>query len=185
MRAYTKINLKEIEAGGAGEVEARGRPREAADAARVAAPRGFRAVRSLRLIAECNRGLRGHGGTRALDPGQIERRFLPERSGEKRPESPPAGRDGSAVVPLTQEELAEFAGAARATVNRVLPEEQARRHPRATTRQDTNPQSRRAGPPGTLDPPRVGSPVGLSCGVEQAPPAVEAVANRGDEQAES
>ena len=34
--------------------------------------------------------------------------------------------DGSAVIPLTQEELAEFAGAARATVNRVLREEQAR-----------------------------------------------------------
>jgi CRP-like cAMP-binding protein len=36
------------------------------------------------------------------------------------------GPDGSAVIPLTQEELAEFAGAARATVNRVLREEQAR-----------------------------------------------------------
>jgi CRP-like cAMP-binding protein len=35
-------------------------------------------------------------------------------------------QDGSAVIPLTQEELAEFAGAARATVNRVLREEQAR-----------------------------------------------------------
>ena len=34
--------------------------------------------------------------------------------------------DGSSVIPLTQEELAEFAGAARATVNRVLREEQAR-----------------------------------------------------------
>jgi CRP-like cAMP-binding protein len=34
--------------------------------------------------------------------------------------------DGSAVIPLTQEELAEFAGAARGTVNRVLREEQAR-----------------------------------------------------------
>jgi CRP-like cAMP-binding protein len=34
--------------------------------------------------------------------------------------------DGTAVIPLTQEELAEFAGAARATVNRVLREEQAR-----------------------------------------------------------
>ena len=34
--------------------------------------------------------------------------------------------DGSALVPLTQEELAEFAGAARATVNRVLRAEQAR-----------------------------------------------------------
>jgi CRP/FNR family cyclic AMP-dependent transcriptional regulator len=34
--------------------------------------------------------------------------------------------DGSAVIPLTQEELAEFAGAARATVNRVLREEQER-----------------------------------------------------------
>jgi CRP-like cAMP-binding protein len=34
--------------------------------------------------------------------------------------------DGSTVIPLTQEELAEFAGAARATVNRVLREEQAR-----------------------------------------------------------
>lgn len=34
--------------------------------------------------------------------------------------------DGSAVIPLTQEELAEFAGAARATVNRVLRDEQAR-----------------------------------------------------------
>jgi CRP-like cAMP-binding protein len=34
--------------------------------------------------------------------------------------------DGSAVIPLTQEELAEFAGAARATVNRVLRLEQAR-----------------------------------------------------------
>jgi CRP-like cAMP-binding protein len=34
--------------------------------------------------------------------------------------------DGSAVIPLTQEELAEFAGTARATVNRVLREEQAR-----------------------------------------------------------
>lgn len=34
--------------------------------------------------------------------------------------------DGSAVIPLTQEELAEFAGAARATVNRVLREQQAR-----------------------------------------------------------
>jgi CRP/FNR family transcriptional regulator, cyclic AMP receptor protein len=34
--------------------------------------------------------------------------------------------DGSALIPLTQEELAEFAGAARATVNRVLREEQAR-----------------------------------------------------------
>lgn len=34
--------------------------------------------------------------------------------------------DGSAVIPLTQEELAEFAGAARATVNRVLREEQVR-----------------------------------------------------------
>jgi CRP-like cAMP-binding protein len=34
--------------------------------------------------------------------------------------------DGSAVIPLTQEELAEFAGAARATVNRVLRQEQAR-----------------------------------------------------------
>jgi CRP-like cAMP-binding protein len=37
-----------------------------------------------------------------------------------------SGEDGSAVIPLTQEELAEFAGAARATVNRVLREEQAR-----------------------------------------------------------
>jgi CRP-like cAMP-binding protein len=36
------------------------------------------------------------------------------------------GPDGSAVIPLTQEELAEFAGAARATVNRVLREEQTR-----------------------------------------------------------
>jgi len=35
------------------------------------------------------------------------------------------GPDGSAVIPLTQEELADFAGAARATVNRVLREEQA------------------------------------------------------------
>jgi CRP-like cAMP-binding protein len=34
--------------------------------------------------------------------------------------------DGTAVIPLTQEEIAEFAGAARATVNRVLREEQAR-----------------------------------------------------------
>jgi CRP-like cAMP-binding protein len=34
--------------------------------------------------------------------------------------------DGSALIPLTQEELAEFAGAARATVNRLLREEQAR-----------------------------------------------------------
>lgn len=34
--------------------------------------------------------------------------------------------DGSSVIPLTQEELAEFAGAARATVNRVLRDEQAR-----------------------------------------------------------
>jgi CRP/FNR family transcriptional regulator, cyclic AMP receptor protein len=34
--------------------------------------------------------------------------------------------DGSALVPLTQEELAEFAGTARATVNRVLREEQTR-----------------------------------------------------------
>jgi CRP-like cAMP-binding protein len=34
--------------------------------------------------------------------------------------------DGSAVIPLTQEELAEFAGAARATVNRVLRDGQAR-----------------------------------------------------------
>lgn len=34
------------------------------------------------------------------------------------------GADGSAVIPLTQEELAEFAGAARATVNRVLRDEQ-------------------------------------------------------------
>jgi CRP-like cAMP-binding protein len=34
--------------------------------------------------------------------------------------------DGSAVIPLTQEELAEFAGTARATVNRVLREEQGR-----------------------------------------------------------
>lgn len=34
--------------------------------------------------------------------------------------------DGTAVIALTQEELAEFAGAARATVNRVLREEQAR-----------------------------------------------------------
>jgi CRP-like cAMP-binding protein len=34
--------------------------------------------------------------------------------------------DGSAVIPLTQEELAEFAGASRATVNRVLRDEQAR-----------------------------------------------------------
>jgi CRP/FNR family transcriptional regulator, cyclic AMP receptor protein len=34
--------------------------------------------------------------------------------------------DGRAVVPLTQEELAEFAGTARATVNRVLREEQTR-----------------------------------------------------------
>ena len=36
------------------------------------------------------------------------------------------GPDGSSVIPLTQEELAEFAGAARGTVNRVLREEQAR-----------------------------------------------------------
>lgn len=36
------------------------------------------------------------------------------------------GPDGSAVIPLTQEELAEFAGTARATVNRVLRREQAR-----------------------------------------------------------
>lgn len=34
--------------------------------------------------------------------------------------------DGSALIPLTQEELAEFAGTARATVNRVLRQEQAR-----------------------------------------------------------
>ena len=36
------------------------------------------------------------------------------------------GQDGSSVIPLTQEELAEFAGAARATVNRVLREEHTR-----------------------------------------------------------
>jgi CRP-like cAMP-binding protein len=34
--------------------------------------------------------------------------------------------DGTAVVPLTQEELAQFAGTARATVNRVLRNEQER-----------------------------------------------------------
>ena len=34
--------------------------------------------------------------------------------------------DGAALIPLTQEELAEFAGTSRATVNRVLREEQAR-----------------------------------------------------------
>jgi CRP/FNR family transcriptional regulator, cyclic AMP receptor protein len=34
--------------------------------------------------------------------------------------------DGSSVIPLTQEELSEFADAARGTVNRVLREEQAR-----------------------------------------------------------
>jgi CRP-like cAMP-binding protein len=34
--------------------------------------------------------------------------------------------DGGALIPLTQEELAEFAGTSRATVNRVLREEQAR-----------------------------------------------------------
>jgi CRP/FNR family transcriptional regulator, cyclic AMP receptor protein len=34
--------------------------------------------------------------------------------------------DTTALIPLTQEELAEFAGAARATVNRVLREEQQR-----------------------------------------------------------
>jgi CRP-like cAMP-binding protein len=36
------------------------------------------------------------------------------------------GQDGTALVPLTQEELAEFAGTSRATVNRVLREEQER-----------------------------------------------------------
>jgi CRP-like cAMP-binding protein len=36
------------------------------------------------------------------------------------------GEDGTAVIPLTQEELSEFAGASRATVNRVLREEQER-----------------------------------------------------------
>lgn len=36
------------------------------------------------------------------------------------------GQDGTALIPLTQEELAEFAGASRATVNRVLREEQQR-----------------------------------------------------------
>jgi CRP/FNR family transcriptional regulator, cyclic AMP receptor protein len=35
-------------------------------------------------------------------------------------------QDGTAPIPLTQEELAEFAGASRATVNRVLREEQER-----------------------------------------------------------
>src|SRR4029077_12086916 len=34
--------------------------------------------------------------------------------------------DATALIPLTQEELAEFAGAARGTVNRVLREEQER-----------------------------------------------------------
>jgi CRP-like cAMP-binding protein len=36
------------------------------------------------------------------------------------------GGNGSAVVPLTQEELAEMAGTSRATVNRVLREEEQR-----------------------------------------------------------
>jgi CRP/FNR family transcriptional regulator, cyclic AMP receptor protein len=35
-------------------------------------------------------------------------------------------RDGSAVIPLTQEEIAEIAGTSRATVNRVLREEERR-----------------------------------------------------------
>jgi CRP-like cAMP-binding protein len=37
-----------------------------------------------------------------------------------------AGSDGSVVVPLTQEDLAGLAGTSRATVNRVLREEEAR-----------------------------------------------------------
>ncbi len=36
------------------------------------------------------------------------------------------GRDGEAVIPLTQEDIAGLAGTARATVNRVLREEQKR-----------------------------------------------------------
>ena len=35
-------------------------------------------------------------------------------------------RDGTAVIPLTQEEIAEIAGTSRATVNRVLREEERR-----------------------------------------------------------
>jgi len=57
--------------------------------------------------------------------------------------------DGSVVIPLTQEELAEFAGAARATVNRVLREEQARGtlelHRGRTRVLDPDELSRRAG----------------------------------------
>jgi CRP/FNR family transcriptional regulator, cyclic AMP receptor protein len=36
------------------------------------------------------------------------------------------GRDGAATIPLTQEEIAEIAGTSRATVNRVLREEEKR-----------------------------------------------------------
>jgi CRP/FNR family cyclic AMP-dependent transcriptional regulator len=36
------------------------------------------------------------------------------------------GREGSATIPLTQEEIAEIAGTSRATVNRVLREEEKR-----------------------------------------------------------
>jgi uncharacterized membrane protein len=35
-------------------------------------------------------------------------------------------RGGNAVIPLTQEEIAEIAGTSRATVNRVLREEERR-----------------------------------------------------------
>ena len=70
------------------------------------------------------------GEVRMLDERLLEALYLPadrrllrrlhELSGIYR------GPDGSSVIPLTQEELAEFAGAARGTVNRVLREEQAR-----------------------------------------------------------
>jgi CRP/FNR family transcriptional regulator, cyclic AMP receptor protein len=69
------------------------------------------------------------GEVRMLDERLLEALFLPaERRLLRRLRelSEVYGQpDGSAVVPLTQEELAEFAGTARATVNRVLREEQA------------------------------------------------------------
>ncbi len=70
------------------------------------------------------------GQVRMLDERLLEALYLPaERRVLRRLlELAPiyAESDATSLVPLTQEELAEFAGASRATVNRVLREEQQR-----------------------------------------------------------
>lgn len=63
---------------------------------------------------------------RSLDRRLLEALYLPVERRVRRRLLELAEIYGTAEIPLTQEELAEFVGAARATVNRVLREEQER-----------------------------------------------------------